>query len=223
LAYGQRPKEFLVRRGADAARVTIGLQVVPAEQLPAPSISKAELGLGGERVTLFVGYFTPRKGAKFLIEAFQHAAGAHDVLALVGSGPQEAELRALAGGDSRILFPGYVDGAAKSSWYAAADVFVLPTLHDPWGVVANEAMYFGLPVLTTDAAGCVPDIVRDGENGLVVAAGDAAALGQALGRVLKDDELRHGMGMRSREIIRGYTTAAAAERWLEVISRVMAA
>jgi glycosyltransferase involved in cell wall biosynthesis len=223
MAYGQRPKEFLVRRGAPPGRISIGLQVIPAEQLPAPSASKAGLGLGSQRVTLFVGYFTPRKGAKFLLSAFQRVAGPDDVLALVGSGPQEPELRALAGSDSRILFPGYFDGADKSSWYAAADVFVLPTLHDPWGVVANEAMHFGLPVVTTDAAGCTPDLVRPGVNGLVVPAGNDAALGHALGHLLNDADLRHKMGARSRAIISGYTTAAAAERWLEVISRAVAA
>jgi glycosyltransferase involved in cell wall biosynthesis len=222
IAYGQRPKEFLVRRGADPGRITLGLQVVPSEQVPTPSASKADMGLSGKWVMLFVGYLTPRKGAKFLLNAFQRTAGPDDVLALVGTGPQEAELRALAGSDSRILFQGYCDDVQRSNWYAAADVFVLPTLHDPWGVVVNEAMHFGLPVLTTDAAGCVPDIVRAGENGLVVAAGDDVALGNALGRLLQDAGMRREMGMRSREIIRGYTTAAAADRWLELISRAMA-
>jgi glycosyltransferase involved in cell wall biosynthesis len=222
IAYGQRPKEYLVRRGADPANITLGLQVIPAEQLPPPSMTKAQLGLSGKRVTLFVGYLTPRKGARHLLKAFQSSAGADDVLAIVGTGPQEAELRTLAADDRRILFQGYSDDAARSSWYAAADVFVLPTLHDPWGVVVNEAMHFGLPVLTTDAAGCAPDIVRDGDNGLVVAAGDEAALAQALSRLLRDPDLRRAMGQRSLEIIRSYTVAAAAERWLELISRAAA-
>jgi glycosyltransferase involved in cell wall biosynthesis len=222
IAYGRRPKEFLVRRGADPDRVTLGLQVIPAEQLPPPAASKVELGLAGKRVTLFVGYFTPRKGAQYLLKAFQETAGASDVLALIGSGPDDADLRALAEGDNRILFPGYFDGPAKSSWYAASDVFVLPTLHDPWGVVANEAMHFGLPVLTTDAAGCVPDIVRPGENGLVVPAGDVEALAGALDRLLQDSDLRREMGARSRAIISGYTTATAAKRWIEFISRAIA-
>jgi glycosyltransferase involved in cell wall biosynthesis len=171
--------------------------------------------LSGKTVVLYVGYFVARKGLHHLIQAFQAVAGEHDVLALVGSGPQEKQLRAMGHGDQRTIFPGYLEGAEKASWYAAADLFVLPTLHDPWGLVVNEAMAFGLPIIVTDAAGCARDLVQD--NGLVVPAGDVDALATALARLLPDEALRRAMGQRSQHIISLYTVKAACDAFLQVI------
>ena len=215
IAYCQRAKEYLMRRGAPEERIIIGYQVVPSEQLPPPAMDKAALGLSGKRVALSVGYLIPRKGLDVLIRAFRSVAGDDDVLALVGSGPEEARLRAVTRDDSRIMFPGYLEGAEKASWYAAADLFVFPTLHDPWGLVVNEAMFFGLPIIASDAAGCVPDVVQD--NGIVVPAGDVKALSKALARLLGDPSLRRAMGKRSRDIISGYTVDAARDGFLDVI------
>ena len=221
IAYGQRPRDYLVRRGAAPDRVVLGLQVIPSEQLPPPATDKTQLGLAGKTVVLYMGYFVTRKGVEHLVRAFQTVAGEKDVLALVGTGPEEAALRQMSQSDSRIMFPGYFDGADKSSWYAAADLFVLPTLHDPWGIVVNEAMAFGLPIVTTEAAGCVPDIVKDQENGFVVPAGDENALSAALARLSKDADLRRQMGQRSRAIIADYTTEAARDRFLLVIEQAL--
>jgi glycosyltransferase involved in cell wall biosynthesis len=215
IAYGQGAKTYLERRGAPSDRITIGFQVVPPEQLPAPIADKKALGLSGKTVVLYVGYFVARKGLHHLIQAFQAVPGENDVLALVGSGPQEKHLRAISRSDQRIIFPGYFEGAEKASWYAAADLFVLPTLHDPWGLVVNEAMAFGLPIIVTDAAGCVRDLVQD--NGLVVPAGDTGALVTALAQLLPDEALRRAMGRRSRHIISTYTVKSACDAFLQVI------
>jgi len=218
IAYGQRAKAYLLRRGAPSDRITVGFQVVPPEQLPAPASDKIALGLAGKTIVLYVGYFEARKGLLYLVQAFKAVAGENDVLALVGRGPEEARLRALSHGDPRIIFPGYCEGSAKTSWYAAADLFVLPTLHDPWGLVVNEAMAFGLPIITTDAAGCT-DLVQD--NGLVVPAGDTDALATAMRQLLSDESLRHKMGRRSQHIISAYTVEAARDAFLEVIKHVL--
>lgn len=218
IAYGQRAKAYLVRRGAPPDRITIGFQVVPPGQLPPPATDKKALGLTGKMIVLYAGYFVARKGLSYLIQAFQTVAGEDDVLALVGSGPEEKRLREMSRSDQRIIFPGYLEGAAKTSWYAAADLFVLPTLHDPWGLVVNEAMTFGLPVIVTDAAGCT-DLVQD--NGLVVPAGDIDALATALTQLLTDKELRREMGQRSRRIIFSYTVEAACDAFLQAINRAL--
>jgi glycosyltransferase involved in cell wall biosynthesis len=175
--------------------------------------------LAGKRVVLYVGYFMARKGLTDLITAFQAVATRNDILALVGSGPEETRLRCLSQHDKRILFPGHLEGAEKTSWYKAADLFVLPTLHDPWGLVVNEAMAFGLPVIVTDAAGCT-DLVR--ENGLVVTAGNPDSLATALGQLLPDAELRQEMGERSQVIISKYTVENASDAFLQAIRRALA-
>lgn len=215
IAYGQRSKAYLVRRGAAPDRVILGLQVIPSEQLPPPAVSKAELGLAGKRVVLYVGYFVSRKGLHHLIQAFQAVASKNDVLALVGSGPEEKRLRAMSHGDQRIIFPGYLEGPEKTSWYAAADLFVLPTLHDPWGLVVNEAMAYGLPIVVTDRAGCALDLVTD--NGVIVPAANVNALQSALENLLNNDGLREEMGDKSRKRIRQYNTSYATGIFGEAI------
>ena len=217
IAYCQKAKEYLMRRGASPERIVRGFQVIPVEQLLTPVADKAGLGLTGKRVVLYVGHFEVRKGIDVLIEAFRAIASEDDILALVGSGPEESRLRGMSPGDPRIVFPGYLQGDAKTSWYAAADLFVLPTLHDPWGLVVNEAMAFGLPVIVTNAAGST-DMVQD--NGLLVPPGDVGALSAALARLMVDDDLRRKMGQRSLEIISAYTVEAASDAFWQTIDKV---
>ena len=216
VAYGTATRRYLAELGVSENKVFSGTQVVPASQLPSPAAGKTELDVAGKTVILSVNYLLPRKGLDVLIRAFRQVASSDDVLMLVGSGPEEGHLRGLADGDDRILFPGHQAGAYKTAWYAAADLFAFPTLHDPWGLVVNEAMAFGLPIIATDAAGCTPDLVRD--NGLVVPAGDIDALAAALEQLLADESLRRKMGRRSRAIIADYTAETACRTFLQAIN-----
>ena len=215
VAYGTASRRHLVKLGISEEKVFTGTQVVPPSELPSPAVHRATLGVGDKTVVLSVNYLLPRKGLDLLIRAFRQVAGPDAVLVLVGSGPEEETLRRLADGDHRILFPGYQAGARKTAWYAAADLFVFPTLHDPWGLVVNEAMALGLPVIATDAAGCAPDLLQD--NGLVVPAGDSDALEDALSQLLKDKSRRKAMGNSSREIIGKYTVEYACSAFLQAI------
>ncbi|MCP4422730.1 MAG: glycosyltransferase family 4 protein [Chloroflexi bacterium] len=216
LAYGSEAQAYLKKRGAPTTRIQIGYQAIPASQLPPPASTKAALGLTGKTVVLNVGYFEKRKGLATLIHAFQEVATADCVLALVGSGPEENNLKAISRGDNRIVFPGYCDGADKSSWYATADIFVLPTQHDPWGLVVNEAMMFGLPVIVTNAAGCRRDLVQD--NGRIIPTNNISALAATLSDLLHNPPLRQQMGKQSRQIIAKYTVQAAANAFWETIN-----
>ena len=215
VAYGSQAADFLVRRGAPSGRIVTGVQVVPGSQTPSVQVSRGEMGFDGKKVVLSVGYLIARKGLDTLIEAFRGMEREDAVLVIAGAGDQEDHLRRLAGGASNIQFPGYVEGTLKAKYYSVADVFVLPTLHDPWGLVVNEAMAYGLPIVVTDRAGCAPDLV--GDNGLVVPAGDVHALRQALERLLDGDELRREMGDRSRQIIQRYDVDYARETFAKAV------
>jgi glycosyltransferase involved in cell wall biosynthesis len=111
------------------------------------------------------------------------------------------------------------------NFYGAADVVVLPsiptrTFREPWGLVANEAMNQGLPVIATDAVGAAAGgLVRHERNGLVVPAGDPDALGRAIVRLRDEPELRAALGTAGREDVRAYTPAA----WAEGIGAALAA
>jgi glycosyltransferase involved in cell wall biosynthesis len=95
---------------------------------------------------------------------------------------------------------------------------VFPTFSDPWGLVVNEAMACGLPVIATSVAGCVADLVQDGKNGRVVAAGDVSALSTAMRETAEDEALRVLMGERSRELIRGFTAQTWAEGFVHAVT-----
>jgi rhamnosyl/mannosyltransferase len=149
----------------------------------------------GPRV-LFVGRLVYYKGVTTLIEALTHTAG---TLLIAGEGPLESELRRMVSAldlQSRVHFLGRVSDEELPALYQAADVFVLPSVAktETFGVVQVEAMAAGVPVVSTALPTGVPWVNEDGVSGLVVAPGDARALGQAIGRLVGDDELRARCG-----------------------------
>jgi glycosyltransferase involved in cell wall biosynthesis len=116
----------------------------------------------------------------------------------------EAELRRLAQGlelGNHISFVGFVNQSALPALYGACDVFVLPAEHEPWGLVVNEVMCAGLPLVLGAAVGCAADLLSPGVNGLACEAGDALSLAAALEPLVSDAELRRRMGEASRRII----------------------
>lgn len=134
-------------------------------------------------------------------------------LLIVGSGEMEVELKGLCTqlSLSAVSFVGFVNQSELPRLFGASDIFVLPSENDQWGLVVNEAMCAGLPVVVADGVGCVPDLVYDSENGYVFKAGDVDGLVGALEPLLADEELRRRMGQRSREIIAGWSYAECQE------------
>ena len=101
--------------------------------------------------------------------------------------------------------------------YAAADVFVLLSTRETWGVVVNEAAASGLPLVLSDRVGAAYDLLRDGENGFLVGAGDVDATGEAFKRLAADAGLRVRAGERSREIVRGWGYEPSVESFVAAV------
>jgi glycosyltransferase involved in cell wall biosynthesis len=141
-------------------------------------------------------------------------------LVLAGDGEEREELVRSSGKISpgKVMFPGFLQRDDLSAFYGLAEALVFPTHSDPWGLVVNEAMACGLPVIVTDVAGCVAGLVQDGENGFVVGAADPQALSQAMGRVLSTPNLQRQMGQRSREISSRFTPEAWAEGMVRAVA-----
>ena len=93
-----------------------------------------------------------------------------------------------------MVFTDFINQSELPAVYAASDVFVLPSEHEPWGLAVNEAMCASLPVVVSREVGCVADLVRDGVNGYTPAAGDIEGLARALQRLLEDEGLRRRQG-----------------------------
>jgi glycosyltransferase involved in cell wall biosynthesis len=152
-------------------------------------------------VLLFVGRLLRAKRADLLVEAAGRLweRGRELSVWIVGDGPERPSLEARARriGAGRIRLPGSVATADLPAIYGAADVFVLPSDHEPWGAVVGEAMACGLPVVVSDHVGAGADLVRTGETGETFPRGEVAALADALDRLLSDAGRRQRMGRRS--------------------------
>jgi glycosyltransferase involved in cell wall biosynthesis len=160
----------------------------------------------GDRCTfLYAGRLDREKGLDVLLEAFRDVPGE---LLVAGAGAEEKRLRALAPEGVRFLGPLGRDELAAV--YAQADVFVLPSRSEPWGMVLNEAAASGLPIVATEGVGAAHDLVEEGVNGFRVPADDAPALADALRRLAEDPELRHAAGLASRRIVERFTPQAWA-------------
>jgi glycosyltransferase involved in cell wall biosynthesis len=197
------------RASAEYARsLGVDLVVTAPNAIDAHVFDRAAIDRRGRRscTFLYVGRLDPEKGLDTLLEAFADVNGQ---LVLVGSGRHEARLRALA--PPGVRFAGSLDREGVVDEYARADVLVLPSRSEPWGMVLNEAAQAGLPLVATEEAGAAWDLVEEGGNGFRVPAGDAAALRGALQRLAGDPELRERLGVRSRALARRFTPEAWAE------------
>ncbi len=144
--------------------------------------------------------------------------------AVVGAAGAGASVVGAAGAGASVVSIDRVSPAELRNFYAAADVLVVPsiptrTFREPWGLVVNEAMNRGLPVIASDAVGAAAGgLVRDGRNGVIVPAGDPIALAAALRRLAGDPALRARLGEAGRADVSAYTHDA----WAEGFSRALA-
>jgi glycosyltransferase involved in cell wall biosynthesis len=177
---------------------------------------RARFGIrDGAPVVLFAGKLIEKKQPLLLIDAFARARRDLDAwLLIAGDGPLRAECEALVARlrVPNVVFAGFLNQTELPDAYAAADMFVLPSkLHETWGLVVNEAMNFGLPVVVSDKVGCATDLVRPGRNGFITAHDGPAALAHPLSTLIADPAKRARYRAESRRIIDAYTIAAAAD------------
>lgn len=240
LTYGTRASEYLTACGVPAARITTGTNVAQPEYFnerteAIRASGEAERFRAGFRTAaggafschlLFVGYLHAEKGLAEAIVMMRRLARADVALHVVGAGPDEAAMRALAestGLSSTIFFHGYRQSAELPLYYAAADVLVFPSTVEVYGLVMAEAVASGLPVLASNLAGGTVDLVDDGVNGLTVDPLDADAFAGAVAMLADDPALRARMGAASLARFRErLSTDNSAARWADAIDAVLA-
>jgi glycosyltransferase involved in cell wall biosynthesis len=169
---------------------------------------------------LSCGYLIQRKRVDLVIDA---AAGigqdSRPSLLVVGSGPLEEVLSAQARRQGVTAhFAGFMQAEALADYYFAANAMVLASSDDPWGLVVNEAMSAGLPVIVSDACGAADDLVIEGSNGFVFRSGSIGSLRDALEKLLASD--MGTMGERSRSIIQEWTPSHSARNLGDLIRAV---
>jgi 1,2-diacylglycerol 3-alpha-glucosyltransferase len=178
-----------------------------------------------ERYFLYSGRLVTEKGIFDLIDAYATLdAGLREHVGLVfaGDGAQKTELmnRAKQVPSGRILFPGFLQKESLAQFYALADALILPTHSDTWGLVVNEAMACGLPIVVTDVAGCVADLIDHSVNGFVVPPQDSNRLASAMHTLAQDAPLCRKMGLSSRQRIQAFSPEACASGIAQATSSV---
>src|SRR2546423_5378024 len=172
----------------------------------------------------FCGQMIRRKGVDLLLIAFDRLVGKGiDIrLLLVG---REAELPELLGSvtetaRARIRYEGFQPPDKLHIFFAQSDVFVLPSRHEGWGVVINQALGAGLPVICSDAVGAGSDLVEEEVNGLRFRAGDVDGLQNSLERLANSPEMARQWGEASRQKAYSIVPSAGAEKWVRVFEEV---
>jgi L-malate glycosyltransferase len=196
-------RDVLLRDGLLPERLRVVRSAVDPRRIrSAPPVDvRARLSLPpSARIVLAVGALVPHKGHRFLVEAMPRLVAevkdAHVVIA--GEGPLRKELQELAKPlwiDRRLVLAGQVDDLA--GWFASAEVLAMPSLEEGLGTSVLDAMSVGVPVVASRAGG-LPEMVRDGVEGLLVPPGDPKALSDALVRVLSDADLRARLSADAR-------------------------
>jgi glycosyltransferase involved in cell wall biosynthesis len=177
--------------------------------------SRQDFGLP-TRFFLFVGRTVAEKGVFDLLLAYRelNAELRSEIgLIFVGDGAARTELSRLAGDVTPgcVRFPGFVQRENLAVYYALAEALVFPTHAEVWGLVVNEAMACGLPVVCTDVTGCAADLVEEGWNGRVVPPRDIERLTKALEDLARSPEATRVMGHNSQKRIQRYSPGACAE------------
>jgi glycosyltransferase involved in cell wall biosynthesis len=230
--YGRVPRRVVTTGEAVRAMLIKRLRLDPAHVLSVPTgtdltrffpADRAEarraLGLADGPLIGIVATLRSWKGHRFLIEALNDPALAAARLAIVGDGPQDPVLRELVaarGLGARVRFAGQQNDVAP--WMRAFDVMALPSTGNE-GVpqALMQAMACGIPVVTTPV-GAIPEIVRDGETGLLVPAEDSAALATAIARLLGNAALARRLAAAARDLIATKHTSAAM---LDAMERIL--
>lgn len=174
--------------------------------------SREILGLPQDsEIILFFGSLVEYKGPDILLKAFKLVKDIIPSVKLIfaGRGHMDAQLKKAAKQmkiSEDVIFTGFVEDSEKPLYYKAADIFCLPstTLAESFGIVNLEAMAAGIPIVSSNLGG-IPDIVKDGENGLLAKPYDIEMVAEKLIKLLKDDDMRVEMGQNGLKMVDNYT------------------
>lgn len=226
LVPGTAQRKYLESFGVHETKIWLAPNAVDVDHFASGSaaqrtrkdVIKASLGITGD-VILYVGRLIDDKGMADLLPALEDVIRHHPAtLLVVGTGPDEKRYRAFAAERNLpVIFAGFQQQEDLPRYYAIADIFAFPTHSDTWGLVLNEAMSCGLPIVASSAAGAVDDLVFHGENGYIHPPGESAAIADAIKKLLIAPSARHKMGIRSAQIMEGFTPEKCAEGFRNVI------
>ncbi len=227
LVPGRASFEYLTLLGAEESKICIAVNAVDNDFFADAcdknrgnrELFKRSKGYS-EEIILYVGRLIEEKGILDLLKAFQLlSCNRHNLgLVLIGMGEGAVKFRKFCAEQNikNVFFAGFVHQDDLPAYYAAGDVFVLPTHSDTWGLVLNEAMACRLPVVCSDVAGAACDLIKTAENGYTYEKGNIAELTEALNKTLNSS--KESFGAKSYEIIQNYSPEKCALGFLRAIA-----
>lgn len=213
LAIGTLNKEFYKSYGVPEEKIFLAPYTVnneffglkAKELIPKKNLLKQELGIPlSIPVVLFSGKLVDRKCPMDLLRAFEVVIkDINAALVFVGEGLLRNNLENYTKekGIKNVYFTGFKNQNEISNYYVIADVLVLPSSFEPWGLVVNEAMCFGLPIIVSDQVGAGADLVKDNVNGFVYECGNITMLTDKLRQLLTNNDLRQKMREASLKLV----------------------
>jgi len=228
ISSGNMADKYLLHYGASAERIyhnhfTSLHKCDIIESVPSNEEKKsirARIGIGEEKMVLSVGQFIHRKGYDILLKAM--ADFPDDVGVYIVGGQATAEYEQIVGelNLKNIHFLDFMPMEELRDYYQAADLFVLPTREDVWGLVVNEAMGCGLPVVTTDRCVAGIEMIKDGINGYIVPSENHKMLCDAMHTIISDEALKNSMSEANLNIVSDYTYESSAKDIMSAIENV---
>jgi 1,2-diacylglycerol 3-alpha-glucosyltransferase len=230
---GIRAREYLTTLGMPIEKIWEGYSAVDNDYFARAAsevrcethLHRVRLGVP-ERYFLFVGRLAPEKNLPRLLQAYgsYHRRNPEGFgLVVVGDGPKRKELQRLAS-ELRLTdvrWPGFLHAEELPAYYGLAECLVLPSTSEPWGLVVNEAMACGLPVMVSSHCGCVPELVRPDQNGFVFNPHNVSDIAALLERFSRFGEAeRRQRGAISTEIVSKYTPTQWARNLAECVQVV---
>ena len=181
-----------------------------------------KLGLKQKTTVLTIGQFIPRKGFDILIEAGK-SIGEKAQLLIIGGGDEREKYEDIIRENNikGIRLLGFMPKAELAEYYKASDIFVLPTREDIWGLVVNEAMAYGLPVITTDNCMAGVELIENGINGYIVKTGSSEELFDKISLLLRRPELLKEMSVTNLEKIQYWTIENIVKSHISNIDQII--
>ena len=229
-ASGQSAKEYLTHYGATEDKIYYHkFTATHRKDMPAEcptkeerSAYRKELGFAEKKTVVSVGQFIHRKGFDVLLDAWKGMPQDCQLLLIGGGQEKDNYLQQIREqGLQNVEILDFVDKEKIFDYYRASDLFVLPTREDVWGLVINEAMSCGLPVITTDMCVAGKELIEDDSQGYVIPIDDAALLHEKMVEILADPERAEAMGRKNHAKIQDYVVENIVAGHLEVLEQLM--
>ena len=184
------------------------------------AMARQAKGIVEKKVVLSIGQFIHRKGHDILLKA--SSALSDDVGIYIIGGKETPEYEQIVHDLNlrNVHFLDFMQPIELRDYFIAADIFVLSTREDVWGLVINEAMAYGLPVVTTDRCVAGIELIKDGINGYIVPIENEELLYGTINKILSDEVMRNNMAIENLKVIREYTYESSAQDIMSAITAV---